>query len=92
MWTSQWSIPSDELKHVDIYGAVGPKSAVGILEVQLFKKETSPATAEEEKQEQGPEEPARLALRAPSIVDYATWHELNRCIGSDGTPPPFEIG
>jgi hypothetical protein len=68
-------------------------SAVGSLEIQLFRKEAvADKTAGAASQENRPGDSLGTAKRAPTYSEYAHWKELNPFINPNTTPPSFEIG
>jgi len=64
-------------------------SAVGSIQVQIFRIETTEDVDEGSQNAASREPPDQ---RAPKFDKYPSWSELNCYINSDGPPPPFEIG
>lgn len=70
----------------------GPPSAVGTLEVQLFKiLDAARQTTDPNSQRNMPGD-ALDTRRAPTFAQCASWKEANPFIDLSRAPPSFEIG
>ena len=71
----------------------GSPSAVGTLELQLFRTGDEPSqTARSNNQGNISKDVLNRSKRAPEFVEYVSWRDLNASLDPSSAPPSFEMG